>query len=148
NEILKYLIGNATDDLAQVLNATVSTIDDAHVKAWDDWGIIVNGAYDNRAGETGYALAAGGFAGSITGAVIGSRREIPPEEEGSSQEEDTWLPGDDLLDGVGTSVENLRQVTGGNHAGGYVGVADVGSAASVGSSDTTTGILGLLELGQ
>ena len=148
NEILKYLIGNATDDLAQVLNATVSTIDDAHVKAWDDWGIIVNGAYDNRAGETGYALAAGGFAGSITGAVIGSRREIPPEEEGSSQEEDTWFPGDDLLDGVGTSVENLRQVTGGNHAGGYVGVADVGSAASVGSSDTTTGILGLLELGQ
>lgn len=147
NDILKYMIGNAPGDLAQVLNATVSTIDDAHVNAWDDWGIIVNGAYDDGSGTSGYAQAAGGFAGSITGAVIGEKRETPAEDGGNASDEDTWFPGDDLTAGAGTSVEKLRQVTGGNHAGGYVGVADVGSAASVGSDSATTGILGLLKLG-
>ena len=37
-------------------------------------------------------------------------------------------------------------MTGGNHAGGYVGVADVGSAASVGDSSTITSLLELLKL--
>ena len=43
----------------------------ADVSAWDDWGIIINGAYTNGTGNTAYAKAAGGFAGEINGAVIG-----------------------------------------------------------------------------
>ena len=142
DKILNHLIDS--EDLAQVLNATISTVDNAHVKSWDEWGIIVNGAYTDGSGGTGYALAAGGFAGSITGAVIGSKRENPSDS--GSQGNGTWFPGDDLLEGIGTSAEGIRQVTGGNHAGGYVGVADVGSAASVGDSSTITSLLELLKL--
>lgn len=145
DKILNFLIDS--EDLAQVLNATVSTVDNAHVKSWDDWGIIINGAYADGSDDTGYALAAGGFAGSITGAVVGSKRENP-QDDSVSQGDDVWFPGDDLLPGAGTSAEGIRQVTGGNHAGGYVGVADVGSAVSAGDSSTMTSLLELLKLGK
>ena len=38
---------NAPAELIKVLNATVSTIRCASVSAWDDWGVIVNGTYQN-----------------------------------------------------------------------------------------------------
>ena len=50
-------------DLLSLLNTTVSTVRGADVSAWDDWGIIINGAYTNGTGNTAYAKAAGGFAG-------------------------------------------------------------------------------------
>ena len=46
-------------DLIKVLNATVATIRYADVEAWDDWGIIVNGAYASGSNNTSYAKAAG-----------------------------------------------------------------------------------------
>ena len=57
-------------DLLSLLNTTVLTVQGADVSAWDDWAIIINGAYTNGTGNTAYAKAAGGFAGEINGAVI------------------------------------------------------------------------------
>ncbi|MFR8353284.1 MAG: hypothetical protein ACLVB1_12135 [Blautia obeum] len=51
--------------MIKVLNATVATIRYADVEAWDDWGIIVNGAYASGSNNTSYTKAAGGFAGNL-----------------------------------------------------------------------------------
>lgn len=112
-------------NLLEVLNATVSTVRAADVKAWDDYGIVVNGVYFDGGPNTSYAKAAGGFAGEINGAVIG---ELDHPESG-------------------IHVENIRSVTGGEHAGGFFGLADVSAVAEI-SGDGETSILGsLLELG-
>ena len=63
---------NAPTEIIKVLGATVSTIRYAGVSAWDDWGVIINGTYANG-NNTGYAKAAGGFAGSVCGAVLGKK---------------------------------------------------------------------------
>lgn len=54
NKLLDVLMVNAPAELIKVLNATVSTIRCASVSAWDDWGLIVNGTYQNGS-NTGYA---------------------------------------------------------------------------------------------
>lgn len=125
NGILKYLLKTPTD-LVQVLSATVSTIRYADVKSWDDWGITVNGIYlDKAKTNTSYAKAAGGFAGSISGAVLG--------------EKDT--------ENAGISAEGIRSVTGGEYAGGCFGIADVSAVADI-SQDGETDLLGqVLQLG-
>ena len=81
----------APGDLLSVLNTTIATVRGADVSAWDDWGIIINGAYADGSGNTAYATAAGGFAGEINGAVIG---ELNKAESG-------------------VHVSNIRSVTGG-----------------------------------
>ena len=43
-------------DLARLLDATISTVRGADVKAWDDWGIIVNGSYTNDSDHTAYEM--------------------------------------------------------------------------------------------
>ena len=43
------------------------------------------------------------------------------------------------------ALENLRGVIGGNDAGGFFGLADVGSVASVSGNDTTEGKTSILE---
>lgn len=112
-------------NLLEVLNATVSTVRAADVKAWDDYGIVVNGVYFDGDPNTSYAKAAGGFAGEINGAVVG---ELDHPESG-------------------IHVENIRSVTGGEHAGGFFGLADVSAVAEI-SGEGETSILGsLLELG-
>lgn len=112
-------------NLLEVLNATVSTVRAADVKAWDDYGIVVNGVYFDGGPNTSYAKAAGGFAGEINGAVVG---ELDHPESG-------------------IHVENIRSVTGGEHAGGFFGLADVSAVAEI-SGDGETSILGsLLKLG-
>lgn len=122
--LLQSVIGTP-GDLLSVLNATLSTIRAADVKAWDPYGILINGVYQDENRNTAYAKAAGGFAGEINGAVIG--------EEGK--------------EASGVQVENLRSVTAGEHAGGFFGLADVSAVAQL-SEDGTTTILGaLLELG-
>ncbi|MFR5701418.1 MAG: hypothetical protein ACLUD0_05840 [Eubacterium ramulus] len=49
----------APADMIKVLDATVATIRYADVSSWDDWGVIVNGAYDNGTNNTAYAAAGG-----------------------------------------------------------------------------------------
>lgn len=140
NQLLTLLLRNP-GDLVSVLNATISTIDGASVKAVDPWGFTVNGAYSGSGseGQTMYALAAGGFAGSISGAVIGNKgeRELTGNADGSSE-------------AASVTVENVRQVTGGQHAGGFAGVADAGSIASLAEDEgqQSTTILDLIGLGR
>lgn len=122
--MLQHLI-TAPGDLAQVLNATVAVIEAADVKAWDDYGIVINGVYSDGSPNTKYAKAVGGFAGELQGTVIGKLKD--PAK--------------------GATVNQLRSVVGGKHAGGFFGYADVSSVAEIsgsgGSGDNTT-ILGIL----
>ena len=122
--LLQNLI-KAPGDLLSLLNATVSTVRGADVSAWDDWGIIINGAYTNNTRNTAYAKAAGGFAGEINGAVIGEL--------------------DKPTNGV--HVSNIRSVTGGEYAGGFFGLADVSAVAQVSDGGNTNILAELLKLG-
>lgn len=112
--------------LVTLLNATVSTIRYAGVQSWDDWGITVNGIYlDQNSVNTSYAKAAGGFAGSISGAVLGKKDE----------------------DKSGVYAKGIRSVTGGEYAGGCFGIADVSAVADI-SGNGETGLLDkVLQLG-
>ena len=117
---------NAPANLVQVLSATVSTIRYADVESWDDWGIIVNGIYlDQTKANTSYAKAAGGFAGSISGAVLGEKN----------------------TEAAGIHAEGIRTVTGGEYAGGCFGIADVSAVADI-SKNGETDLLGqVLQIG-
>lgn len=112
-------------DLLKLLDATISTVQAADVKAWDEWGIIVNGAYTDGTRNTAYAKAAGGFAGEINGAVIGEMKN--PES--------------------GVHVSNIRSVTGGEYAGGFFGLADVSAVLQVSGEGNTSILAALLTLG-
>lgn len=124
NKVLKYLIG--TDgSLADVLNATISTIRYAKVSAWNEYGIVVN------AGEN--SEAAGGFAGAIQGAVLGENAENNKNDG-------------EVKRVIEFQVNGIRSVTGGEHAGGFFGLADVASVAEISGEDKTT-ILSLIKTG-
>lgn len=108
------------NSLVDVLNATITTIKHAEVDASDSEWGIVIEGND--------ANFTGGFAGSLEAVVIGER----------NKPEDTIV------------VNNLRSVTGGYYAGGFFGLADVGSVAQVGGDDgtgTNTTILDLVQAG-
>ena len=122
HKVLDRVVGS-TGDLADVLNATVSTIRYADVVAFDDYGTVINGVYKGAGGNTAYATAAGGFAGLLSGTVVG--------------EED--------VEGSGFNVINLRKVIAGKHAGGGFGIADVAAVAEVSAGDTN--LASLIELG-
>jgi len=123
----------APKDLIRLMNATVSTVRAVDVRAWDDWGIVINGAYlesqarplSKEAGVIKYAKAAGGFAGEINGAVIGDKDK--PEN--------------------GVNIENIRTVTAGEHAGGFFGKADVSAIAEVSGDKGTSILQNLVNLG-
>lgn len=125
NKLLDVLMVNAPAELIKVLNATVSTIRCASVSAWDDWGVIVNGTYQNGS-NTGYAKAAGGFAGSLCGAVIGEKDKP----------------------GSGIHADKIRSVVAGEYAGGCFGIADVSGAASISAGNETSVLQYLLKLGK
>mgnify|MGYP002768861303 FL=1 len=125
NKLLDVLMVNAPAELIKVLNATVSTIRCASVSAWDDWGVIVNGTYQNGS-NTGYAKAAGGFAGSLCGALLG--------------EKDT--------PGSGIRADKIRSVVAGEYAGGCFGIADVSGAANISAGNETSVLQYLLKLGK
>lgn len=124
--ILDTVIGQP-GDVANVLEATMTTIRGASVTPADEaWGFVVDGSHQN-AGATEFATAAGGFVGSCESAALGSKK------------------GESKL-----TVEGLRGVSGGKNAGGFVGLADVGSVADVGGADAgtnKTSILSLIGLG-
>ncbi|OZG65192.1 hypothetical protein BHAP_0696 [Bifidobacterium hapali] len=130
-KLLNALISTPSD-LAQVVQATVSTVRGAIVASVTDeqsaatWGFTVEGAYSVTGTDgkvtTRYARAAGGFAGSMKAVVAGT-------EKGG-----TATDGTDTL-----TVSGLRGVEGGQYAGGFFGQADVTSVASVAGTDGTDG---------
>ena len=117
--ILNSLI-STPGDLASVMQATITTIRKAEVNPDNSsFGFTVDGMGGN------HPRYAGGFAGSLEAAVIGSRK-------GESE----------------INVNGLRSVDGLYYAGGFVGLADVGSVASVSSEGTgSTSILNLIKAG-
>ena len=125
SQLLNKLLSTPAD-LIKVLNATVATIRYADVEAWDDWGIIVNGAYASGSNNTSYAKAAGGFAGNLEGTVLGKK----DTEE------------------AGVSVQNIRSVVAGEYAGGCFGVADVAGVANISARNETSLLDKLLKLGR
>ena len=127
--LLSKLLGtllNTPTDLIKVLNATVATIRYADVEAWNDWGAIVNGAYDSGGNNTSYAKAAGGFAGMLEGTVLGKKDVVQ----------------------AGVSVQNVRSVVSGEYAGGCFGIADVAGVANISAGSETSLLDKLLKLGR
>lgn len=125
NKLLGTLLNTPTD-LIKVLNATVATIRYADVEAWNDWGVIINGAYDSGGNNTSYAKAAGGFAGMLEGTVLGKK--------------------DEALAGV--TAQNIRSVVAGEYAGGCFGIADVTGVANISAGNETSLLKYLLKLGR
>ena len=125
NKLLDVLMVNAPAELIKVLNATVSSIRCASVSAWDDWGVIVNGTCQSGS-NTGYAKAAGGFAGSLCGAVLGEKDKP----------------------GSGIRADKIRSVVAGEYAGGCFGIADVSGAANISANGETSVLQYLLKLGK
>ena len=125
SQLLNKLL-NKPADLIKVLNATVATIRYADVVSWDDWGIIVNGAYASESNNTSYAKAAGGFAGNLEGTVLGKK--------------DT--------EAAGISVQNIHSVIAGEYAGGCFGIADVAGVANISAGSETSLLDKLLKLGR
>ena len=127
--LLSKLLGtllNTPTDLIKVLNATVATIRYADVESWNDWGVIVNGAYDGGGKNTSYAKAVGGFAGMLEGTVLGKK--------------------DEALAGV--TAQNIRSVVAGEYAGGCFGIADVAGVANISAGSETSLLDKLLKLGR
>ena len=125
SQLLNKLLSTPAD-LIKVLNATVATIYYADVEAWDDWGIIVNGAYSSGVNNTSYAKAAGGFGGSLVGTVLGKK--------------DTKE--------AGISAQGIRSVIAGEYAGGCFGIADVDAGVQVSEKSETELLKYLLQLGR
>ena len=128
SKLLGTLLNTPTTptDFIKVLNATVATIRYADVEAWDDWGVIVNGAYDSGGNNTSYAKAAGGFAGMLEGTVLGKK---------------------DVAQ-AGVTVQNIRSVASGEYAGGCFGIADVAGVANISAGSETSLLDKLLKLGR
>lgn len=125
SQLLNKLLSTPAD-LIKVLNATVATIRYADVVSWDDWGIIVNGAYASGSNNTSYAKAAGGFAGNLEGTVLG--------EKGNED--------------AGISAQNIRSVIAGEYTGGCFGIADVAGVANISAGNETSLLDKLLKLGR
>ena len=125
SKLLGTLLKTPTD-LIKVLNATVATIRYADVESWNDWGVIVNGAYDGGGKNTSYAKAVGGFAGMLEGTVLGKK--------------------DEALAGV--TAQNIRSVVAGEYAGGCFGISDVAGVANISAGSETSLLDKLLKLGR
>lgn len=124
--LLKELLDTPAS-LIQVLNATVATIRYADVESWNPWGIIINGAQSTGEANTSYAKAAGGFAGSISGTVLGKKKDG---------------------ENAGVSARGIRSVIGGEYAGGCFGIADVDAGVKVSDKNETQLLKYLLQLGR
>lgn len=125
-KLLEKLLEKPTD-LINVLNATVATIRYADVESWNPWGIIINGAQSTGEANTSYAKAAGGFAGSISGTVLGKKKDG---------------------ENAGVSAKGIRSVIGGEYAGGCFGIADVDAGVKVSDKNETQLLKYLLQLGR
>lgn len=126
SKLLEKILDTSTD-LIKVLNATVATIQYADVESWNPWGIIINGAQSTGEANTSYAKAAGGFAGSISGTVLGKKKDG---------------------ENAGVSAKGIRSVIGGEYAGGCFGIADVDAGVKVSDKNETQLLKYLLQLGR
>lgn len=126
-KLLEKLLLEKSTDLINVLNATVATIRYADVEAWNPWGIIINGAQSTGEANTSYAKAAGGFAGSLSGTVLGKKKDG---------------------ENAGVSAKGIRSVIGGEYAGGCFGIADVDAGVKVSDKNETQLLKYLLQLGR
>lgn len=128
NQILGLLISqDQVSNLVNVLQATRTVVDSAEVT-----GYMPANEGDNAkpvfsvVGDKGEkADFAGGFAGKLTGALIGDE---------SSETKDSVV------------ITGLKSVAGGKHVGGFFGLADVDGLVEV-AEDSETSILGLIGLG-
>ena len=128
NGLINGLLTSVIDtpsSLASVLNATVSTVRNAHVKALNgEWGYTVEGVQEKKT-DPEYAMFAGGFVGNSEATIFGDK---------------------DLKDtAVSVSAEGLRGVNGGEYAGGFFGLADINGVANVAKDETK--IAGLINAG-
>lgn len=126
-KLLEKLLATQQTDLINVLNATVATIRYADVESWNPWGIIINGAQSTGEANTSYAKAAGGFAGSLSGTVLGKKKDG---------------------ENAGVSAKGIRSVIGGEYAGGCFGIADVDAGVKVSGKNETQLLKYLLQLGR
>lgn len=133
---------HSSDGLVDALHATVCTINDATVESvikrdgsFEPYGFVADGEYEEN-GETKYAPYAGGFAGHLQATLINTKNRVSSSEVFTSDTE----PGT-----TNVSVRYLRGVNGGHYAGGFVGLASVGSVSQIGGSSTN--VLSLLNVG-
>ena len=119
---------NTPASLVKALEATISNIHDVSVNGSGQPanGLKIGSPYVNGAPDY-----AGGFAGTMTGTLVGITTDA--DKENQPQE------------AANVTVNALRSVKGGYYAGGFVGLADVGSAVKVGES-TPAGESSILEL--
>lgn len=142
NALLDGLLNNiigTNGDLASVLNATLSTVRNVEITTTNGKGIVVQGAY-NVDGKTAYAKSAGGFAGTISGAIIGAKDK--PDENS-----DAAASGSETESSKNISLRNLQAVNGGEYAGGFAGKADTSAIAEVSGAGDTSVLDSLLNIG-
>ena len=128
NQILSHLISQKqVSNLVNVLQATRTVVDSAEVTGYmpaneGDNARPVFSVVGDKGQKADYA---GGFAGKLTGALIG--------DESSETKNSVVITG-------------LKSVAGGKHVGGFFGLADVDGLVEV-AEDSETSILDLIGLG-
>ena len=143
--LLDDVIESGSDNVSNLLglaSATVSTVRYASVDVADPaWGFTVGGL-DGKV-----PLCAGGFIGTMEGAILGNNGKTVTETEGEEGEDDTYTVNDPVnITATNLIVNHLRGVQAQYYAGGFVGVANVGGAASVAGNGAS--ILKLINLDQ
>ena len=127
NQILGLLINQKNiSDLVGVLQATRTVVNSAEISGYNSDSENGENVTFSVIGDKGQkADFAGGFAGKLTGALIGDE---------SSKTKDSVV------------ITGLKSVAGGKHVGGFFGLADVDGLVEV-AEDSETSILGLIGLG-
>ena len=121
-DLVDQLVQKKNNSLLSLVNATVSTVRKARITVADaQYGFTVGGV------DGTLPLSAGGFVGSMEGAIVGNNK-------------------DKSLTTTNIEIENLRGVQALYYAGGFVGKANMGGAASVAEGGAS--VLNLIKLGQ
>ena len=133
-DLLDAVVKSGSDNVSSLLSlasATVSTVRKVSITVADPaWGYTVGGWTDDSdpsAPVRHVPLTAGGFVGTMEGAIVGNNK-------------------DKNLTATNIQINDLRGVEAQYYAGGFFGVANVGSTASVAANKTN--LLSLLNLGQ
>ena len=137
DQILEHLIQAVTGDvsnLLSVLDATIPTVESAWVNTSVKKNAKASITRDDLEATMDFAVldadqAAGGFVGMACGAVFGKRNTTTTTDE---------IPDTALV------ISGVRAVAGGEHAGGFFGLAEMGGVAQI--AEEGTGILNLLVL--
>lgn len=132
-DLLDAVVKSGSDNVSSLLSlasATVSTVRKVTITVADPaWGFTVGGWTDESdpsAPVRHVPLTAGGFVGTMEGAIVGNNK-------------------DKNLTTTNIQINDLRGVEAQYYAGGFVGVANEGSAASV--APNKTNVLSLANLG-